>query len=342
MNLIYAFFVLIASCYLLFMLGEKLETTGAKIGQLARIPEDVIASTLNAMATSGPEIIMAILAATPFIASNAWVGLELGEKASSGALNMIFSAMDNLLGIGAVAIIFLVYRGQVRANESIKVEESTLISLFFYTFASGFLALAMYDSILTVEESWALMVVGAYFVYVQVITAFKKGKIIDNLKIAPRIKNLTIHSFIYCILVFGMIVFVKECLMATFNLASIGVASVGGILILFTSYVSSFPEFVMSYRYAVANKKSELLGMLFGSNVIDLAFVGFRSIWTGENIHIYTTGTHSDLLPYYINALPIVAGGLLVGLMTKKIKWGHAYPLVAFYLMYVVSGFILL
>lgn len=354
----FSFFTLGAACYLLFVTSEPLEEVGGKIGKLLKLPEDVIASTFQALATSGPEIVMAILAATPFVASEVWSTLELGERASSGTLNMAFSAMDNLLGIGAVAMIFLIRLGKVNKDEPVPMTHSTSIGLIFYIFASGCLSMFMIDSILTPSESWTLMGIGIAFILSQFfVPAWLSRKYPDEIddeeddggddyKVPndPIVwtKEMTIQSFIYMALVFGLIIFVRECLSATFNLATIGVASVGGILIMFTSYVSSFPEFMMSYRYVIADKKTALLGMLFGSNVIDLAFAGFRSIWLGENMAVYTTGRFPALLPVYIWLLPLIACALLIGLKTQAFKWKHAYPLVGFYLIYIISGFILL
>jgi Ca2+/Na+ antiporter len=352
----FSFFTLAAACYLLFITSDPLEEVGGKIGKLLKLPEDVIASTFQALATSGPEIVMAILAASPFIASEVWSTLELGERASSGTLNMAFSAMDNLLGIGAVAMIFHIKLGKVDNNDSVPMKHSTQIGLVFYIFASGCLSVFMLDSVLSFSESWTLMIIGIVFILSQFfIPAWLKRKYPDEIEegddddeykvpSSPIVwtKEMTIQSFIYIALVFGLIIFVRECLSATFNLATIGVASVGGILIMFTSYVSSFPEFMMSYRYVIADKKSELLGMLFGSNVIDLAFAGFRSIWLREDMAVYTTGRFPGLLPVYIWLLPTIAICLLIALKTQAFKWKHAYPLVAFYLCYIVSGFILL
>lgn len=352
---IYSFFTLGAACYLLFITSDPLEEVGGKIGKLLKLPEDVIASTFQALATSGPEIVMAILAATPFVASEVWSTLELGERASSGTLNMAFSAMDNLLGIGAVAMIFLIRMGKVDKDESVPMKHSTMIGLLFYIFASGCLSIFMWDSVLSFKESWTLMIIGISFIVSQFfIPSWLERKYPDEIEERedeefevpdnPIVwtKEMTIQAFIYMALVFGLIIFVRECVSATFNLATIGVASVGGILIMFTSYVSSFPEFMMSYRYVMANKKSELLGMLFGSNVIDLAFAGFRSIWLHEDMAVYTTGKFPELLPVYIWLLPLIAIGLLFGLKTKVFKWKHSYPLVGFYLLYIISGFILL
>jgi Ca2+/Na+ antiporter len=117
---------------------------------------------------------------------------------------------------------------------------------------------------------------------------------------------------------------------------------VGGILIIFTSYVSSFPEFMMTYRYAVADKKSALLGMLFGSNVIDLAFAGFRAIRLGEPMEVYTTGSFQVSFPFYLWCLPALALLALLALAKRWFKYWHAYPLVVFYIIYIVSGAILL
>lgn len=351
-----SFAILAFSCYLLFITSDPLEEVGGKIGKLLRLPEDVIASTFQALATSGPEIVMAIIAATPFIANEVWSTLELGERASSGTLNMAFSAMDNLLGIGAVAMIFLIKMGKVNKDDSVPMKRSTFIGLVFYIFASGLLAIFIRDSVLSVNESWTLMIIGILFILSQFfIPAWIKSRYPDeveegddDLDYEPPsgpirwTKEMGIQTFMYAALVFGLVIFVRECVSATFNLSMIGVASVGGILIMFTSYVSSFPEFMMSYRYVMADKKSELLGMLFGSNVIDLAFAGFRSIWLQENMKVYTTGTYPGLLPFYIWLLPAIAFMLLIGLKTQAFKWKHAYPLVAFYLCYIVSGFILL
>ena len=354
-------FILAAACYLLFITSDPLEEVGGRLGKLLRLPEDVIASTFQAAATSGPEIVMAILAATPFIASEVWGTLKLGERACSGTLNMAFSAMDNLLGIGAVAIVFMIRMGKVNADEVIPAKPSTIIGLLFYIIASGAFALFILDSTIKVNEAWFLMVVGVLFVLSQFIIPTLIGRYWTSSNeddddddeeeetvpgpISAPIewsRDLAISSFTYAFLVFALIVFVREALGATFNMAMASFFSVGGILIMFTSYVSSFPEFMMAYRYTIADKKSELLGMLFGSNVIDLAFAGFRAMWLHKPMDVYTTGLFPQLLTYYIWALPILAVLLLMGFSTKMLKWKHAYPLIVFYVIYIVSGLILL
>ena len=388
-------FVFAAACYLLFITSEPLEDVGGRIGKLLKIPEDVIASTFQATATSGPEIVMAIIAATPFVGSEIFSALTLGERASSGTLNMAFSAMDNLLGIGAVAMIFLIRMGKVDPNEVVPAKPSTIIGLVFYVFPSGFFSIFLYDGVLTFSESWTLMGIGILFIASQFIIppwihrkwpdedddenecekiitisgeAADRCEIINSDTLRNLLKNNKVDievetkepivkfteapanwgkSFffscaVYAFLVYALIIFVRECLGATFNMAIASPLSVGGILIMFTSYVSSFPEFMMSYRYVIADKKSELLGMLFGSNVIDLAFAGFRSIWLKESMEVYTTGLLPGLLPVYIWLLPIIAILILVSLTTKNFKWKHAYPLVVFYLVYIISGFVLL
>jgi len=350
-------FILAASCYLLFITSDPLETVGGRIGKLLKLPEDVIASTFQAMATSGPEIVMAIIAATPFITSEVWSTLQLGEKACSGTLNMAFSAMDNLLGIGAVAMIFMIRMGKVNKDDPIPVKPSTYVGLISYIIASGSLSVFIRDGILTVNESWILMTIGGLFVLCQFVipNAIKDNdddeeEEDDGCDCVPELtadpmgwtKDFGKSIAIYAFLVFALVVFVRECLGSTFNMALTGYFSVGGILIMFTSYVSSFPEFMMSYRYVIADKKAALLGMLFGSNVIDLAFAGFRSIWLSEEMKVYTTGRFPELLPVYIWLLPTIAFLLLIGLRTQFLKWKHSYPLVVFYACYIVSGFVLL
>lgn len=364
---LFGLFVLAASCYILFIISDPLEVIGGRIGKLLNLPEDVIASTFQALATSGPEIMMAILAATPFIASEAWQTLEMGEKAATGTLNMAFSAMDNLLGIGAVAIVFMIRMGKVNRDEVIPAAHSTIIGLLFYIVASGALAIFISDEILTVSESWFLMIVGILFVLSQF---FVPGLIARYWPSPPEVKELLeaeeepaeeeefvphllktpgawgkdmlAQGFLYAFLVFALIVFVREAMGATFNMAKASFFSIGGIVLMFTSYVSSFPEFMLSYRYTIADKKSELLGMLFGSNVIDLAFAGFRSLWLHEEMKVYTTGKFPQLLPLYIWALPVLALLILFTLATKILKWKYAYPMIVFYIIYIVSGFILL
>ena len=414
-----ALFVLAAACYLLFVTSEPLEQVGGRIGQLLHLPEDVIASTFQALATSGPEIVMAILAATPFVGASVWNTLALGEKACSGCLNMCFSAMDNLLGIGCLGMIFMLYKGTVKREEVIKVEPSVKIGLMFYILSSLCLCLFITTSfhtkvLLNVREvkpdgtvverreaidegaevkaeeqlpngtrvlrqvekkvtaswlselqSWILMIIGIVFVLSQFfipaqLDRIKQRQIEAGILEAEEEEEeeeegaalpttavgwfsaLVKSGFIYAFLVFALIVFVRECLGATFNMATVGIVSVGGVLIMFTSYVSSFPEFMMTYRYAVANKKSALLGMLFGSNVIDLAFAGFRAIWRHEPMAVYTTGRFQQLFPFYLWSLPLIAVLAFLGIWTGKFKYKHAYPLVVFYVIYIVSGFVLL
>jgi len=354
-------FVLGATCYLLFITSGFLEDVGERLGKLLKLSEDVVASTFQAAATSGPEIVMAILAATPFIAGEVWQTLELGEKGCSGTLNAAFSAVDNLLGIGAVAMIFMIRMGKVDPDGAIPATPSTVIGLFFYIVAASALALFVIDGAITEMEAWLLMSIGILFVSSQLLIPSiinrywpseeeGYGRDEDKEDPVPQFltepvtwsKDLLISGFTYAFLIFALIVFVREAMGATFNIAATGLFSLGGILVLFTSYVSSFPEFMMAFRYTVADKKDELLGMLFGSNVIDLGFAGFRAMWLHETMEVYTTGRLPQFLPYFIWTLPMVAAVFLIGLSTKTMKWKHAYPLVVFYMVYKVSGFVLL
>lgn len=362
--IVWAFFVLAACCYLLFITSEPLERVGGRIGRLLRLPEDVIGSTFQAMATSGPEICLAILAATAFVAQDTWKGLELEEKASSGCLNMCFSAMHNLIGIGSVGIIYMLAKKTVRPDEVIDVSPSAKVGLIFYTVSSACLSVFILDGQLTRFESWVLMVIGISFVICQfIVPGFirrragtggdtdRSGDCDDAVDEDSRplpdttgghLRDLARSGFVYAALVYALVIFVRECLGASFDLASMGIASVGGVLILFTSYVSSFPEFMLAYRYAKSVKKGALLGMLFGSNVVDLSFAGFRAIWLGDPMAVETTGHHHELLPVYIWALPAIAFLSLAGLWMGKVKFKHAYYVVAVYAVYVISGFVLL
>jgi len=348
-----SFFILAASCYVLYHLSDLLETVGVRLGKLLKLPEAVIASTLQAAATSGPEIVMAILAATAFI-STGWGALELGEKASSGALNMAFSAMDNLIGIGCLGIIFMIRKGFIDSKEIIKLSTSTYIGLGFYVVASSFFYWAILDGVITIVEAWVLAGMAIWYVTTQVFLPYMmkaieedEGEEEEEEEPLPTtahayFKELFTNGFAYAFLVFALIIFVRECMGATFNIATLGIVSVGGVLLALTSYVSSFPEFMMTFRYAIANKKSALLGMLFGSNVIDLGFAGFRALWLGEDMRIYTTGAMPELLQYYILALPVLAILSLVFISIGAVRYKIAYPMMWFYGVYIVSGFVLL
>jgi len=380
---LFGLFVMGAACYLLFITSDPLEQVGGRIGKLLHLPEDVIASTFQALATSGPEIVMAVIAATAYIeASSTWNVLTMGERGCSGCLNMCFSAMDNLLGIGCLGMIFMMAKKYIKGDEVVLVEPSVKAGLLFYIVSSLALSLFIQTSshtvvledgreiighALNVWQSWVLMGIGIAFIISQfflpaILRQRQKRRVAAGL--VPEIpedeedeeedeapiptsplawlRDLFSNGFIYAFLVFGLIVFVRECLGATFNMATVGIVSVGGVLIMFTSYVSSFPEFMMTYRYAIADKKSALLGMLFGSNVIDLAFAGFRAIKTGEPMEVYTTGRMQYLFPLYLWCLPALALVALVALSKGKFKYKHAYPLVVLYLVYIISGFILL
>ena len=362
-----SFFIMAAACYLLLMTSGPLEKVGRRLGHLLHLPEDVIASTFQALATSGPEIVMAILAAF-VVGANA---ADTAEKGASGCLNMCFSAMANLLGIGSLGMIYMMLKKMVKPDDSIEVAPSVIIGLGFYIVSSTCLCVFVLDSAITVIEAWILMGIGIAFVVMQffmpavlkIVNSFASGPSAkreaggdepeqqgdprDEDKPLPTtffgwLGDLAGNGFVYAFLVFALVVFVQQCLWATFNMATLKIVSIGGILCLFTSYVSSFPEFMMTYRYAKAAKKSALLGMLFGSNVIDLAFAGYRAIHLGQPMKVVTGGTHGYLLPYYLWCLPVLAVLSLLALWRGRFKYKWAYPLVVFYLIYVISGFILL
>jgi Ca2+/Na+ antiporter len=398
--MVFGLFVMGAACYLLFITSDPLEEVGGRIGKLLHLPDDVIASTFQALATSGPEIVMAVLAATAYIeASSSWAILTTGERGCSGCLNMCFSAMDNLLGIGCVGMIFMMVKGFLKSDEVVIVSPSVKAGLLFYIVSSSclcaFLQLSSHTIVLesgreivghtlNVWQSWVLMGIGIAFVgqfFLPVLRRFPGlGWLPPSLPdlwqarhekrvaagLEPEVeeeedddddenpvplfreepiawlKDFGGSGFVYAFLVFGLIVFVRECMGATFNMAAVGIVSVGGVLLMFTSYVSSFPEFMMTYRFAAANNKNALLGMLFGSNVIDLAFAGFRSIKTGVPMEVYTTGRMQQLFPVYLWCLPALAIVALAALSFRKFKYGHSYLLVVLYLIYIISGFILL
>jgi Ca2+/Na+ antiporter len=345
---LFCIFTLSAVCYILGILSDSLDETGSKLGTLLKLPEGVVESTFQALATSGPEILMAIIAATPFITNKAWNTLELSEKACSGTLNMVFSSMDNLLGIGAIAIIMMIILKKVNPQDLIPKSTSTIIGLIFYIVASGTFSIFVYDSVITFVEGWIMMGIGIAFILSQFIIPQLINKKNDeenqNKEQTPYewTKEFGINSFKYMFLIFGLILCVQTAMSATFNMAIASIFSVGGILLMFTSFVSSFPEFMLAIQYVRINKKSALLAMLFGSNVIDLAFSGFRSIWLHEQMTVITTGAFPNLLNLYIWTLPIVAILVLLGLITNKLKWKHAYLMSGFYLIYIISGFILL
>ncbi|HUS89587.1 MAG TPA: hypothetical protein VMW91_09520 [Desulfosporosinus sp.] len=347
-------FTLCAICYLLGILSDPLDEVGSKLGNLLKLPEEVVASTFQALATSGPEILMAIIAATPFITNKIWDSLQLSEKACSGTLNMVFSSMDNLLGIGAIAIIAMIVLKKVKPGDLIPKSTSTVIGLIFYIIASSAFSIFVYDSVITFAEGWIMMGIGILFILSQfIVPRFVNSNEEDEadgkaITLVPRkrgfarLKSFGNNGFKYLFLIFGLILFVQAAMTATFNMALASIFSVGGILLGITSFVSSFPEFMLAIQYVKVNKKGALLAMLFGSNVIDLAFSGFRSIWLHESMAVITTGAHPELLNWYIWALPAVALVVLISLFTNKLRWKHAYIMAGFYLTYIISGFILL
>jgi Ca2+/Na+ antiporter len=342
-----ALFILAAACYMLFMISEPLEETGGRLGKLLRVPEDAIASTFQALATSGPEIVIAIQA----------IYYTEADKACSGLLNMGFSAMANLVGIGCLGMIYLMWKKMADGEEVLSVSENVSGGLILYIISSTCLCLFITsDFEMDVKEAWFLMIIGIVFVVSQFIMPKRRARQDKNEEELNNESNnenkepplpdtaagfmgqLTSNGFIYAFCVFGLWVFVRECLQATFMIASVGIVSIAGVLVMFTSCVSSFPEFMMTYRYAAKGKKDALLGMLFGSNVLDLAFAGFRCIWTGEPMKVVA----GKFLPIYFWLLPISALGIYVAIRLGKMKYKHAYPLMVGYLVYIISGFVLL
>lgn len=325
-----ALFGLASMCYLLTLIGKPLEQYGVKLGNLLQVPEPVIASTFAALATSGPEIVMAIQS----------ILFSEDSKACSGLLNMSFSAMDNLIGIGCLGMIYLVWKGGVDYNEIVEVSRSTQISLLFYVISSSCLSLFItFDFEISVIQSWILMIIGILFIIFQFIVAKESDKNSNN----DTFRNIFSITFfktilLYSFCIYGLWIVVRECLDATFLMASAGIVSIAGVLIMFTSYISSFPEFAMAYQFAKSNKKDSMLAMLFGSNVVDLAFAGFRCIWTGKSMKIIA----SSLLPIYIWLLPVTSISIYLSVRANKMKYKHAYFLMGGYVVYIFSGFVLL
>lgn len=343
-NIIHPLFLFAASCYILYLIAEPLEKTGAMLGKLFHIPEGIVAATFCALATSGPEIMMAIKSAS----------YDSDAKACSGALNMGFSAMDNLIGIGCMGMFLMVYLGYSSKETILKVSRSVLGGLLFYIVSASCFAMFLLDFEISKTEAWILAIIGIVFIVSQLFLPVIYDKLDNNadivieeddieLKEIPKTTRKYITTFIinisrYVFCVYALWVFVDKCLYGTFLLSNLGFVSIAGVLVMFTSYVSSFPEFMMAYKYASKGKENALLSMLFGSNVIDLAFSGLKPIMTGKPMAIVA----SNYLPLYIGALPLTAIILFVALLKDKLKYKHAYIMAIFYVLYIVTGFILL
>jgi len=146
--------------------------------------------------------------------------------------------MDNLLGIGCLGIIFMIRRGTVKKNEAIVVTPSVKVSLVFYILASTCLCLFIRDSLIVPWEAWLLMSIGISFVVSQFFIPKWMGKLAEQKGIADetgdsdadddipmpttlggRLKDFAGEGFLYLLLVFALIVMVRECLGATFNTA---------------------------------------------------------------------------------------------------------------------------
>jgi len=202
--------------------------------------------------------------------------------------------------------------------------------------------LSIWDGIMTPVEAYMLASIAAFYLLFLIFAhrLFEDGE--ENKEETPfKFMGFLGTIAMYSILIWGSVEMIKIVLGSTFGMAQIGVASVGAVLLALTSYVSSFPELGMTYVMARKGNVKDILGMLFGSNVIDLGFSGLRPIVQNTEMAIFTTGT-PGLLQWYIAALPATAVIISLIVWKGKLKYWMAIPGGCFYLAYILGGWIYL
>jgi len=282
MSILLIVFTLIFTSIVIYYVGNIFAKASSNIGEYLRLSKSVKGATFDAIASSMPELMVALFSVIFFNSFEVGIGTIVG------------SALFNLLIIPALCVIVAPIAFKVK-DEVVKRDS------IFYMFTI-FLLL----SLVLLFKFWGILIsvclIFSYLIYIKLLIRdtkkHRKEKIVERKKI-----NLfrEVVIFIVCVIIMGIATyFLTE---ASINLSEI--LGVHAIIIAFTvtAAATSVPDTVISVVNARKGDLDDATSNVFGSNIFDIA------IGLGLPLLIYTIGFGSvEIIFEHIELLLMLLG----------------------------------
>jgi cation:H+ antiporter len=254
MNAAFNIVVIIASSIFIFFLGEKFAAVSSRMGDYFRLSKAVKGATFDAIASSLPELLVALFSVIFFHEFEVGIGTIAG------------SALFNLLVIPGVCVLVSPKIFQV-SREVIDRD-----ALFYIVSVFILLVLTLYFKFWGVLVAIFLILV--YFYYISEIIYDTKKSI--HRRVRPDGINLPREIFSAFVLLGGIGIATYFLTDASIKLASVfGVAPVI-IAFTITAAATSVPDTVLSVVNARKGDLDDAASNVFGSNIFNILFgLGF-------------------------------------------------------------------
>ena len=250
MGLLIALGIILVSSFAIYLAGNKFAESSSKIGDYFNLPRDVKGATFDAVASSLPELLVALYSVIIFKQFEVGIGTIAG------------SALFNLLVIPGICVFV--------APVAFKVSKKVISRDALYYMISVFILIVL----LLYFKTWglfiALFLLFIYFLYIkEIISHTKVHKKKNSLKKMGEIKLAKeISIFLFLIVIIGIFTFFLTD--SAIELANI--LEISPIIIAFTiiAAATSIPDTVISIANAKKGDIDDATSNVFGSNVFDI------------------------------------------------------------------------
>jgi cation:H+ antiporter len=250
MGLLIALGIILVSSFAIYLAGNKFAESSSKIGDYFNLPRDVKGATFDAVASSLPELLVALYSVIIFKQFEVGIGTIAG------------SALFNLLVIPGICVFV--------APVAFKVSKKVISRDALYYMISVFILIVL----LLYFKTWglfiALFLLFIYLLYIkEIISHTKVHKKKNSLKKMGEIKLAKeISIFLFLIVIIGIFTFFLTD--SAIELANI--LEISPIIIAFTiiAAATSIPDTVISIANAKKGDIDDATSNVFGSNVFDI------------------------------------------------------------------------
>jgi cation:H+ antiporter len=244
MGLLIALGIILVSSFAIYLAGNKFAESSSKIGDYFNLPRDVKGATFDAIASSLPELLVALYSVIIFKQFEVGIGTIAG------------SALFNLLVIPGICVFV--------APVAFKVSKKVISRDALYYMISVFILIVL----LLYFKTWglfiALFLLFIYLLYLKDIISHTK---VHKKKNSPK-KMGEISIFLFLIVIIGIFTFFLTD--SAIELANI--LEISPIIIAFTiiAAATSIPDTVISIANAKKGDIDDATSNVFGSNVFDI------------------------------------------------------------------------
>ncbi len=252
MDLIINIIIILLASVLIFYIGNIFAKSSSKIGDYLNLPRSVKGATFDAIASSLPELLVALFAVVFFKKFEVGIGTIAG------------SALFNLLIIPGICVLV--------APVAFKVSKKVISrdAMFYIIAVFALLVTLIYFKV------WGMMIaiifLLIYLIYVREIVIHSRRYRRENKKKDNNIKILR-EIVIFLLTMGGIGVVTYFLTMSSINLSEI--LNISPIIIAFTitAAATSVPDAVISISNARKGDLDDAVSNVFGSNIFDI-FVG--------------------------------------------------------------------